>query len=350
MPGNNCLRVILLVSLLCSSCAPLSRPEEGKTAMGRSSSEQGVGGEGETTLLGRYLQGRQSSADSTGTDKPHIAVLPFNDDSGFRKDVWDLEQEMARLLSKQMAAFAEWQVVPCEVVEEVVGKNRRLKPSQAVEFGRILKADIALLGTILDYNMGRFSVGDPLLGGYKSYTGVAKLKLLALRVEDQSEIGVVEAERELVDRDLGLDLLGKPREQDLQFVNLKDLPFGSEGFRQTVLGQATLEVVDELLQKLANLIRPQPLELEGQPAEILSVSGTEVYVNVGSENGLQRGYRFAVFPGARRVREEGADPQQRIGVVAVAEVIGARLSKVRILEGGEEIKPGDRLQLLSSTE
>ena len=298
------------------------------------------------SLLSEYLQQRRSNDDSIGVMQPYIAVLPFADKSGFLKDIWDLGPEMARLVSLEMGIFPDWRVVPFEVVREVVTGNGKLKPERAVEWGRMMKADLVALGTIHDFNMGRFSVGDPLLGGYKSYTGTARLQIQILRVEDGSGLGMVEAARELTDRDLGLDLLGKPREQDLKFTGLREMSFGSQAFRETVLGQATLEAVGELLQKLTGLVRPRALNMGGKVAEILSVYGDDVYINVGSENGLRAGYRFEVLPGAQRVREEGADPRQQIGVVEVVAVIGARLSSVRFLEGREAIRAGDRLEPL----
>jgi len=308
------------------------------------------GGEEKPRFLELYLQSKRQGGDSTAAILPFVAVLAFDDESGFREDVWDLEPEMTRLVSAEMAAFPDWQVVPSEVVGEVVEESGKMELERAVECGRLMEADIVLLGRIFDYNMGRFSVGDPLLGGYKSYSGIAKMELTAVRVEDGNRLGTVEAERELIDRDLGLDLLGKPREQDVQFTGLKEVSFGSEEFRQTVLGKATLETIDELLQKLTGLVHPRQLKLGGQSPEILSAYGADVYINLGSENGVRGGYRFQVLPGLQRVREEELDPRRRVGVIEVKEIIGARLSSVRILEGEETIRAGDRLELLKIEE
>jgi hypothetical protein len=333
-----------LLFLLSGGCASLTRPGAGPGG--------GVPGDSSgvaavlPSRLERYLEWKRTVPDSGVAMRPFVAVMPFKDRSGFRKDIWALESEMARLLSAEMAASAEWRVVPYEVVDEVIAANQQPDLSQAVEFGRAMGADIVLRGTILDYNLGRLSVGDPLLGGYKSYRAVAKLQLQAVRVDDQSDIGTVDAERELVDRDLGLDLLGKPRKQDLEFTGLKDTPFNSEAFRRSVLGQATLETVQALLEKFAGLLHPQSLNLGSEPAEVLSVHGAEVYINLGSENGLRVGYRFTVFPGSRRVQEEGMRPEQQIGVVEVQTVIGARLSSVRVLEDTGKVMVGDRLQLM----
>ena len=161
-------------------------------------------------------------------------------------------------------------------------------------------------------------------------------------------MGVAETLRELNDRDLGLDLLGKPREQDTQFAGLKDVEFGSEEFRQTLLGRATVEAIDDLVQKIAAVFQPGGIEIAGISPEIISVYGDDIYCNLGSEHGLRPRFRFAVHPNADRVQADGLDPLQSVAVVEVAEIIGARLSSLRVLSEMGSIKPGDRLKLVDT--
>lgn len=296
--------------------------------------------------LGQYLRYRQQTADTTANPAPIIAVLPLQDQSGFRKDVWDLPLEMARLVSAELALRPSWRVVPFDAVAQAIGSTRRFKADQAAVVGQRLQVDYVLLGVIRKMNMGRFSVGDPLLGGYKSYTGEVDLEVQALRVADRSEALSVTGGSELTDRDVGLDLLGKPRQQDLEFTSLHDLPFGSPAFRETVLGKATLAAVEEVLDDLIPLVRPAGTGAIGQSGVVLSVHGPEVYLSLGIENGLRPGHRLEVTPGDRRSADSAAVPGQVIAVVEVQEVIGARLSKARIV-GEAVVEPGDHLQFSS---
>ena len=333
------------MALWCG-CAPLINVLDEKYTVFRGSGEEAD--DEPSGALERYLAQKRLRADSTTVASQYIAVMPFENTSGFREDVWDVELEMSRMLNASLKEYLHpnWQVVPFDVVTEVVDRSGKFKLERALEAGRALEADMILLGTVSDYDMKRVSVGDPLLGGYKSYTGVADLELKAVWVLDQRKAGMIEASREVVDRDLGLDLLGKPRKQDLQFLKLKDMTFGSEEFLDTAIGQATLEAVDELAHKVEELIRPSGLKLGGQPIEILSIHEDEVYINIGSENRLHKGYRFEVYPGPRRAVEEELDTLKRIGAIEVQEVIGARLTKVRVLQGQEQIRAGDRLKLM----
>lgn len=332
--------------LLWCSCAPLTL-QESPPASATGAAVPSAADTVKVSALDQYLHRRGlMAADSSAAARPYIAVLPFLDESGFRQGVWDVEHEMPRLLTAEMAVQPDWHTVPYEAVAEVVGKTKRLHPEQALLAGRRLEADFVVLGKLKDYDMRRLSVGDPMLGGYKSYSGVADIELRVLRVHDQTEFDVLHTNKETIDRGLGLDLLGKPRDKDLQFINLDKIPFGSEDFASTAIGQATMEAMDELVNKLIEMLKPSGLNLNGELAQILSVHGDEVYVNIGSENGLHRGYRFEVFPDPGRAPGDSLDVLQRIGVVEVEEVIGARLSSVRVVEGKEGLRAGDRLKLL----
>ena len=332
--------------LLFYGCAPLTQLENPAAIGGGEKEDPGEQGK----ALKAYLIHKKLAADSSSVAPQYIAVLPFRDKSGFRRGIWDLEAEMARMFSHTLAAYPlpNWRVVPYEAVAEAVGEAGKMDLEQLLEINRVLRADMILLGTLNDYDLKRVSVGDPLLGGYKSYTGSAAIDMQAVWIQDQQEAGFVSASREIVDRDLGLDLLGKPRDQDIQFLNLKEIPFASEDFIATPIGQATVEVMDELMPKLEELIKPSGLKLGNHPAEILSVYEEEIYINIGSENRLRLGFRFEIYPGPKRAIEENLDTLQPIGVLEVQEIIGARLSKVRLLQGRDRIRPGDLLKLLDN--
>lgn len=330
----------MLLLFAAGACAPLAQP----------TLDSGLQGDGQSAAdtvqkidyLAEHLHAKQVLAEQPIAQPIYVAVLPFVDDSGFREGYWDLRWEMAKLLSSEAEAVTEWRVVPYAAVDQVLGLRRTMKVEEILEVGRTLGADVLFLGTIDNYDMRRLTVGDPLLGGYKSYVGVVDMRVGALRVEGQRDLGMVTTEQELSDRDLGLDLFGKPRKQDVEFAELREFEFGSEPFRKSLLGRATMVAMTEVLSGLEALFQPEELNLDGHMAEVLSVNGEDVYINIGSENGLRVGYRFAVHSGLKRTDVEPGP----LGVIEVREVIGARLSSVRILEGAAFIRAGDRLKSL----
>jgi hypothetical protein len=257
--------------------------------------------------------------------------------------VYDLGNDVPRLLSVQMAEFSAWRVIPYEAVAEVAGEaSEYWVDGDLARIGSTLQADVLMVGTLLEYNMARLHLGDPQIGGYKAYTGLAEAELSVLDAAELSRLGPVHARHEIVDRDLGLDLLGRPREQDLGFFTLGQMQYGGEEFQRTALGKATLKMMEDLISQLARLLQPRALETQSGKPQVLSVFGDEIYINVGSENGVHRRYRFAVFPGAER---QGVDPEKQIGVIEVQEVVSSKISSVNVVSG-DGIAVGDRIKLI----
>ena len=342
----NLLIVFCAAVLGLAGCAPLTQPEVAAGPQGDQGAEAG-GGQQTLSAVERYQRDRALLGDSAAV-RPYVAVLPFVDDSGFRSGVWDLQAEMPRLLSRLLRAYPDWYVVPQDAVFEVGGHKPLKRAEDIFTVAEALEAELMVGGRVLDYNLERLSVGEPLIGGYKSYKGTAEIELIVWSVHDQTELGTVLVREENLDRDVGLDLLGKPRDQDVKFATLNQIEFGSSRFDSTAIGQATLLAMDGLIYKLADLLRPSGLKLAGEPAAILSVHGDEVFVNIGSENGLKKGFRFEVYPNPERVLSRPGGTPTRVGVVEIQDIIGARLARVRVLEGGSDLVPGDRLKFSES--
>lgn len=332
---------------LLAACAPLNPPAmtpmEGESLAVEPQAET-------VSALEQYLERRsQIEDDPAAYYRPWIAVLPFDNQTDFRDGVWNLTHGPAHLLSEEMERSTAWRIIPYGAVFEVVPKRpKRWDDAELRRVAEALQADMVVTGDLLDYNMERLQVGEPLIGGYKSYKGMAELEVHLTRATDLYRMGNAHAMQETVDRGLGLDLLGKPREQDEQFLNLGGMQYGGEEFRGTAIGQATVIAMDATIQQLAQLVRPQGIQVSSGAAEILSVFGDELFINVGSENGVQAGYRFAVYPGTERT--DGKDPDLRIAVVEVVDIIGARVSKVAALSGAAKIGVGDRLELIGIEE
>ena len=304
-------------------------------------------------VLHQYLAEREATPDTSGAYLPHVALLPFSDDSGFKHDLWTVENEIPGLLTVHMEEKSHWRLVPYAVVLDAIATtgSRPLNNEEACDVGQLLKADFVGRGTVIDYDLARLQIGDVMIGGYKSFKGTAELEVTLVRVRTRTTLSPVHALREVLDRGLGFDLLGRPRKQDLEFAALRRMEFGSEDFLTTALGQATVEAFTSIVDGLDALISPSGVKIEGEGARILSVEGEEIFINLGSKNGLHQGYRFRVLPGRSRALNEALDPASAIATVEVSDIIGGRLSRVQRIGGGEEdIVAGDRLQFIELPE
>lgn len=296
--------------------------------------------------LARHLQQLQGVRDSLEVVPPLIAVVSLVDDSGFREGIWNLGVELTGALASAMEGSPRWLVVPPEAVSQAVGAREKLSREELLEVGRLVQADLVVGGVVEAFDMKRVTVGDPLLGGYKSFTGLADLRLRVVRCRDGLDLGEVITAQEEVVRSLGLDLLGRPRAGDIQMMDLGKMEFGSEDFYATPVGEATRLALEELVQEVEGLLSPD-VQMPVDPAQVMSKRGGEVYINLGSDNGLRGGERFEVFRGASAGAEGDAEP---LGVVEVVQVIGQRLSSVSVLRGYEAIRVGDRLRLMDRSQ
>ena len=178
---------LLLLALLWQGCTLLT--QLGLSGGPSAKAPEDIGDK--SAALEIFLERKRQEDDVTALAQQYVAVLPFVDESGFRKEVWDIQREMPRLFNLRMITQLDWRIVPYEVVEEVLGGRKKFDTEQALVAGRRMEADILLWGTLTDYDMKRVSVGDPLLGGYKSYTGVAEIDLRVLRAADGSDMGSI---------------------------------------------------------------------------------------------------------------------------------------------------------------
>jgi len=299
---------------------------------------------------------------TSASDVQTIGIFPFKDDSGFRGK-WNLDMEVPTLLGQLLTEDPSYQVVFPDSIQRMMevietGGARRAQwclfsfpirlsksglyiddPEDLARIGKKVGADVVIVGNIVDFNAIRFQAGDPMIGGYKSYSAeVALRKVHVVRVAGAEEIGLLDAEEKLTDRDLGLNLLGRPRQRDMEFFQLDQLPFGSEAFRRTVLGEATFKALEKLEKKIKEILEtPVEMDIRGRSIEILAVQGDTVFVAAGSEDGVKVGHRFAVYPGSGGEQTEG----ERVGWIEVIAVEGAHLSTARVMEGEGRLSPDD---------
>ena len=297
----------------------------------------------EPSPLADYLRSRATgpTEDPTTAYRPWVALVPIHEDAGFRRGVFNLPTDLPRMLEPVLAERNVCHVVPPEAVEEAIaGRDHSWISAHLQELADTLRVDFVVSGILHSYKFERVHIGDPLIGGFKSYVGIVELDARLHGGSPLGPVGSVSIHKESRNRGLGLDLLGKPREGDEQFKNLERMTFGSAEFRATALGEATVLAIQQEAIDLAELLRPKKLRDADDVPRIISVFGAEIYINLGHVHGVQKGYRFTVEGGS------GAD----VPIVEVADVISANVSRVEALRGAEEILPGQGLELIGVDE
>ncbi len=281
-----------------------------------------------------------------------IAVLPFYDDSGYRGP-WELYTEVPGMLG-DMLFDKYFYVIPMDSVMQVMQKpkeknallkfldlfrNKKIQQKiltdlEVLSIAQKLNVDYAITGIIEKFSYRRTGGGDVILGGYKSYTSNVELSnVRVLRVIDGTPLGSASGDSEKNERGLGLDLLGKPRERDLEFYSLDSLDFSSKGFLDTLMGEATVEALNKVQKEIRAIITlPDTGWFAEKKFKIISVDGGIVNIDAGSSEGIKPGDRFYVYTSESSVL---------VGQINIVQVWSDHVSKAEILKGTDEIRSGD---------
>jgi len=281
-----------------------------------------------------------------------VVVLPFYDDSGYRGP-WDLYREVPEMLG-DMLYDEYFTVVPMDTVINYMPKGKEpglfmkfismfrnehhtfkiLSDLEAMTIAEKMHADYAITGIIENFSFRRTGGGQMIVGGYKSYSSKVELSnVRVIRVVDGTPLGTIAGEAEKNDRGWGLELLGKPRERDLEFYALDSLDFGSKRFLGTLMGITTVEALNKVHTEIrAILTLPDTGYFAEKKFRILSVDAGMVNIDAGSADGVKPGDQFRVFT---------ADSGVMVGKINITQLWAEHLSKAEIIEGRDEIRTSD---------
>jgi len=265
-----------------------------------------------------------------------LVLLPFRDETDFRGK-WKIEREVPTYLGKVLAENPFYAIVPMDSVYAAFkGEQVPKDAADLAKMGERLGADLVLTGVIEDFNVSRFGLETPMLGGYQSFGAQVDVTVTLTRVIDSKVLGEVGGKAEVKDRAPALTLLGKPTTRDSQFYGLDTIAFGSEQFKETIIGEACLKAFDQLKGQIDETLG-RPRQVTG--LVLLLADSTTVYLNVGIEDGLEPGDKLGVYERGQELTDPqtgevvGRVDDRKIGSVQVTELRAEHFSKARILEG-----------------
>ena len=283
-------------------------------------------------------------ADSVDVLGQTLLFMPFKDNSKY-KGPWNIYASLPRSLEDTLGNNDFFHTIPIDSAL-VRLKKKELKGhipfDKGLEIGRELGSDFVIFGEIDELSMKRFRATVPV-GGYRSYQGVTGVTLRLVKVIDRQPAGEMSKEAEVDSKRYGITNPAAFVPLEKEYFLLSQMEFGSEEFRQTLLGMSVGKCMTELAAGLDSLIKPPP-ELTLSKPQIIAIDGAQAYINVGLIDSLQNGNKFGVWDHGREL----TDPQtgellgnalpRRVGVVQVEQVLSEHLSLVRILEGQDQIR------------
>lgn len=246
---------------------------------------------------------------------PTIAVMPFEDaaiggDMGWvwRSRRYAAGAGIADMIAGELAAQAErwrsFQVVERQRLFEVLdeqdlGTGGRIDPATAARVGRIVGADLLLMGAVARFDVRDDWVGLPWDVGFDAERHLATVVFEARLVDSTSARVVTHA------RGRGTDTCFGAR---LRRGDLAGLDIGSRHFAESLLGGAAREAARSLTREMSaeidRIAGPAAEWLVDADAIVVYVDAGRVMLNRGGPDGVEVGDVFIV----RRKRQDIFDP------------------------------------------
>lgn len=243
--------------------------------------------------------------------KKMIAVVDFEDKTDHSRWHWtgpDPGQGMSDMLVTALVQSGKFRVMEREQLQQVIaeqnlGQSGRVTEQTAPQLGKLLGVAAVVYGSVSEFGYLASDTGGriPGIGG-----GVSKTTAR------------VSIDVRMIDTTTGEITLADTASDEKSQMGLKlsteDFSFGHSGkFDQTLVGKATREAIDELVEKIT-----ESLEAVPWTGRVIKASGAKIYLNAGSETGISAGMEFNVY----RMGEELIDPVTGLSLGAEEELVG----------------------------
>lgn len=309
-----------------------------------------------------------------------LIVVPFTDHSGFNGK-WDLSIDVPRFITvynrerfrvgvispvlvKQLAIEQDLDTVTFDALRQI----KKIAEHFRVRY--IVSAEIA------EFSIGRFMVSEVQLAGYEAFFATVALKFTlydAARFGSSLDPAMYEGEAEgtVKDRGLGLTLFGKQTDRSNQYFSLDEIAFGTESFNKTIIGEALLKCADDLSTKLEraiplliskNIVLSSSVIMDSTSSdsaitlkrylingEIVIVDDDQVFINLGSKDGIRIGDILPVYGGEKKITdpktgEALGSREEKAGEVQVIEIRAEHLCLSAVINGKGKIIPKQRVR------
>jgi len=274
------------------------------------------------------------------TVKPTVAVMMFENRAPFPMN-WDLGGGMQEILVHELMETGRFHVIERAELGHVLAEHRlqasgATRPEGRADTGRIKNCQYLIKGTVTDF------------GHVASDTG--SLSGLVWSIFGGSERAVMGVILYVVDVESGEIVASESIEKTVRAGDVSvqatygKVGFGGSAFRQTPLGRATADVVEDAVETIAEAIANRPW----RPRVAQVAADGTVILNGGMNHGLEQGAEFAVLERGEPILDPqsgdviGQGPGRRVGRVVVHEV-HPQWARATIVVGTKEaFRPGQR--------
>ena len=274
-------------------------------------------------------------------DKVRIAVLDF-DTNALQSD-WhygwpysNLAKAAAADLAAQLFKTGKFRIIERQrldaiLQEQNLGESGRIDPSTAARIGKILGVQLVVIGAVNQFGIKEMGGRIPQIGRWKWGHGIGGKLVTGTCSLTARLVDTTTAEILAVGEAKSSHKFGKGEFAGANFGTNWD-----SGMASKVLSKAVEKLAQDIGSGAAN-IEPSTVR-GGITGKIAKVSGSTIYINVGSAYGVKVGDKFKVVG----LGEEIIDPdtgeklgglESDVGVIEIVKVISGKLSVARPVSG-----------------
>ena len=243
--------------------------------------------------------------------KKRVAVFEFEDKTDHRVHWWSgqsVGRGMADMLVTELVKSGKYTVIERSALDKIMqeqklGMTGMVTQQSAAQVGKLLGVQIAIIGSVTEF------------GHSKGGTG-GRIKNIRVGVSKQSATVAIDVR--FIDVNTGEILLAenirKSKSKSGLSLGTPKFSFNNKNkFDQSIVGKATREAVNGIIK----LLGKQSANMKWQ-AKIIKAVGNQIYINSGSQAGVNNGDVFVVYAKG----DELIDPDTGISLGSVDTKIG----------------------------
>jgi len=264
-----------------------------------------------------FLCNTVSAQEKAKTGKMRVAVFNFEDKTEHRWHWWTgqpVGNGMADMLTTALVKSGQYRVFERQEIEKIMGEQAlgmsgAVTPESAAKAGKMLGAEVAIIGAVTEFGYKKQSTGGALkkIGIGASISKQSASVGIDVRLVNTTSGEILKAETVRKEKK---NLGGSLDTEDIRFDN-------QDKFDESLVGKATREAIDEVVK----LLNAQGGGQTAWEAKVVMMKDGQVIINGGSETGVKVGERFVIY----RAGEEMIDPD-------TGESLGAEETKIGEIE------------------
>ena len=302
----------------------------------------------------------------TQQNVPVCGFLPFSNKSGFDNKNWDIRMDIPGIFADSLKRTGKYQIKKLSEIDEYLElkKIRSYQYEKEEILNRLandLKLYYLIAGKIDQFNLSRVNIGSFLVGGYESYKVEIKVSFFVYHRQQDTKTDYFIISSDVQQKDIGINLVGRPSPHYVSFAALDTLEFDSPAFNQTIMGEAIKELTADFAAKFFELVpvagtveseMPPPSLEPGtfKEATIVFVRENEIYINAGKGDNVHEGDVLNVYTQGEPIMDPASEQvlgyaDKYIGKIKVIMVKDIHLSIARIIDPIEPIKVKDKVRI-----